>query len=162
MGVDILTQAKSGMGKTAIFVLSVLQQIEEKPNPVCCLILAHTRELAYQIDKEFLRFCKYFPAIKHEVIYGGEPIAKHKDLLKKDPPHIIVGTPGRISALVENKDLDLSKLRFFILDECDKMLEQTGFQLTYFRHERISAGHFPKDAKNQASDDVFCDPSSIC
>jgi len=47
MGVDILTQAKSGMGKTAIFVLSVLQELEEKPNPISALILAHTRELAY-------------------------------------------------------------------------------------------------------------------
>jgi len=63
------------------------------------------------------------PHIKHEVIYGGEPIMKHRELLKKDPPHIIVGTPGRILALVEEKDMDLSKLRFFILDECDKMLE---------------------------------------
>jgi len=87
-------------------------------------------QVAYQIDKEFVRFCKYFPQIKHEVIYGGKPIKKHKDLLKKDPPHIIVGTPGRISALVDDRDLDLSKLRFFILDECDKMLSQTGFQLT--------------------------------
>ena len=162
MGVDILTQAKSGMGKTAIFVLSVLQQMEEKPNPVSCMILAHTRELAYQIDKEFLRFCKYFPAIKHEVIYGGEPISKHKDLLKKEPPHIIVGTPGRISALVESKDLDLSKLRFFILDECDKMLDQTGFRLTYHRHERNCSEHLSKDTEDKTSDDVFSNTSSNC
>ena len=44
------------------------------------------------------------------------------------PPHIIVGTPGRILALVKKKDLDLSKLKFFVLDECDKMLEETDMR----------------------------------
>ena len=55
------------------------------------------------------------------------------------PPHIVVGTPGRILALVKNKSLDLSNLQIFVLDECDKMLEETGNLLTVLhisRHER--------------------------
>ena len=65
------------------------------------------------------------------MIYGGQPITEHVELLKGlKPPHIVVGTPGRILALVKNKSLDLSNLQIFVLDECDKMLEETGNLLT--------------------------------
>jgi len=58
------------------------------------------------------------------VFYGGVPLRDQRDLLAKDPPPIIVGTPGRILALVREKCLKLDKMQYFILDECDKMLEQ--------------------------------------
>ena len=62
--------------------------------------------------------------VRTEVIYGGEPIQQHVKLLKGNAqPHIIVGTPGRILALVRGKHLDASKLKHFVLDECDKMLD---------------------------------------
>ena len=131
IGVDILTQAKSGMGKTAIFVLAVLNQLEAKPEPMSCLVLGHTRELAYQIKKEFNRFTKYMPTVKTEVIYGGEPIKKQKDMLQSDPPHIIVATPGRLLALIKQKSLKLKNLKYFVLDECDKMLQQLGLSSSY-------------------------------
>ena len=76
IGVDVLCQAKSGMGKTAVFVLTILHQLEENPKPVSALILCHTRELAYQIKNEFARFTKYLPDIRTEVMYGGQPISK--------------------------------------------------------------------------------------
>lgn len=70
------------------------------------------------------------PDIRTEVMYGGQPIQDHINLLKGlKPPHIIVGTPGRILALVKRKDLDLQNLAMFVLDECDKMLEETGMKL---------------------------------
>jgi len=112
------------MGKTAVFVLTVLHQLDEKTDTCSVLILCHTRELAYQIKKEFERFCKYLPAVKTAVIYGGEPMQNHIKLLKEDPPHIIVGTPGRILALARQDYLKLDKVKYFILDECDKMLQQ--------------------------------------
>ena len=123
IGVDVLCQAKSGMGKTAVFVLSVLHRLESECDPVSALILCHTRELAYQIEKEFKRFNKYIN-FKTAVIYGGQPIADHERMLSKDPPQIIVGTPGRILTLARRKSLDLKKIKYFILDECDKMLQQ--------------------------------------
>lgn len=126
MGVDVLGQAKSGMGKTAIFVLSVLNRMEAKPDPISALIVCHTHELAYQIKKEFMRFSKYMPDVKTEVVYGGEPIADQEKLIKTTPPHIIVGTPGRLLALIKRKTLKLDKIKYFILDECDKMLQQLG------------------------------------
>lgn len=66
------------------------------------------------------------PDIKVSVFYGGVNIKVHKDLLKNECPHIVVGTPGRILALARDKDLSLKNVRHFILDECDKMLESLG------------------------------------
>ncbi|KAG8375784.1 hypothetical protein BUALT_Bualt10G0136400 [Buddleja alternifolia] len=123
LGMDVICQAKSGMGKTAVFVLSTLQQIEPTAGQVVALVLCHTRELAYQICHEVERFSTYLPDIKVAVFYGGVNIKIHKDLLKNECPHIVVGTPGRILALARDKDLSLKNVRHFILDECDKMLE---------------------------------------
>ncbi|AED91647.1 DEAD/DEAH box RNA helicase family protein [Arabidopsis thaliana] len=123
LGMDVICQAKSGMGKTAVFVLSTLQQIEPSPGQVSALVLCHTRELAYQICNEFVRFSTYLPDTKVSVFYGGVNIKIHKDLLKNECPHIVVGTPGRVLALAREKDLSLKNVRHFILDECDKMLE---------------------------------------
>jgi len=127
LGTDVICQARSGMGKTAVFVLSTLQQIDAtRETGVKCLVLCNTRELAYQICHEFDRFRKYLPAVKTAVLYGGIPVNKHRTLLKENTPHIVIGTPGRILQLCNEKALDLSKLRHFILDECDKMLETLG------------------------------------
>jgi len=122
LGLDVVCQAKSGMGKTAVFVLAVLQQLEVQAGQVGALILCHTRELAYQICHEFERFSAYLPDVNVKVFFGGMPVKQHKELLKNDPPNIVVGTPGRILDLAKS-DLDLKHCRHFILDECDKMLE---------------------------------------
>mmetsp|Transcript_4223 Transcript_4223/g.15158 ORF Transcript_4223/g.15158 Transcript_4223/m.15158 type:complete len:361 (+) Transcript_4223:1060-2142(+) len=137
------------MGKTAVFVLAVLQQLEVQAGQVGALILCHTRELAYQICHEFERFSAYLPdvnvkvccAAPHgprqeslrgvpiylcpslQVFFGGMPVKQHKELLKNDPPNIVVGTPGRVLDLAKSGDLDLKHCRHFVLDECDKMLE---------------------------------------
>ncbi|CAL1696697.1 unnamed protein product [Somion occarium] len=104
LGMDVLCQAKSGHGKTAVFVLATLQQLEPVDGEVSVLVLCHTRELAFQIKNEYTRFAKYMPDNKC--------------------PHIVVATPGRLNALARDKVLDASKVKHFVLDECDKMLEQ--------------------------------------
>merc|ERR1711872_930044 len=123
LGMDIVSQAKSGMGKTAVFVLATLQQIEPIDNQVIVLVLCHTRELAFQISKEYERFSKYMSAIKVSVFFGGISIKKDEQVLKTNCPHIVVGTPGRILALAKDRSLNLKNCKHFILDECDKMLE---------------------------------------
>jgi superfamily II DNA/RNA helicase len=112
------------MGKTAVFVLAVLQQIEPQPNHVSALVLCHTRELAYQICSEFNRFKTGFPNITTQVFYGGVQIKVHTEQLKNEKiPDIVIGTPGRILQLANEKILNLSRVKHFVLDECDKMLE---------------------------------------
>lgn len=123
LGMDVLCQAKSGMGKTAVFVLSCLHQLKAESSTVGALILCHTRELAYQISNEFERFSRYLPDVKAKVFYGGTAVKEHKRILKDECPHIIVGTPGRILQLVRDGDLKTKGIKHFILDECDKMLE---------------------------------------
>ncbi|EIE84435.1 hypothetical protein G6F46_006201 [Rhizopus delemar] len=126
LGMDVLCQAKSGMGKTAVFVLATLQQIEPIDGDVSVVVLCHTRELAFQIKNEYARFSKYLPDIRTEVFYGGVPITKDIEILKDKNkcPHILVGTPGRVLALVRERHISLSTIKHFVLDECDKMLEQ--------------------------------------
>ncbi|KIJ45095.1 hypothetical protein M422DRAFT_59910 [Sphaerobolus stellatus SS14] len=126
LGMDVLCQAKSGHGKTAVFVLATLQQLEPQDGEVSVIVLCHTRELAFQIRNEYLRFAKYMPDIRTSVFYGGTPVQKDADLLKdpKTCPHIVVATPGRLNALARDKYLNAKHVKHFVLDECDKMLEQ--------------------------------------
>jgi ATP-dependent RNA helicase UAP56/SUB2 len=127
LGMDIICQAKSGMGKTAVFVLAVLQQLVPS-DVVDTLVLCHTRELAYQICQEFLRFSKYLKDVMVKVFFGGISIRKHKQLLADATPHVVVGTPGRILQLIREKDLKVGSLKRFVLDECDQMLESLGMR----------------------------------
>lgn len=125
---DVLCQAKSGHGKTAVFVLATLQQLEPVDGEVSVLVMCHTRELAYQIKNEYGRFSKYMPDVRTSVFYGGTPVAKDVELLKDKTkcPHIVVATPGRLNGLTRDKALDPKRCKHFVLDECDKMLEQLG------------------------------------
>jgi ATP-dependent RNA helicase UAP56/SUB2 len=108
--------------------LATLQQIEPVNGECSVLVMCHTRELAFQIKNEYNRFAKFLPDVRVGVFYGGTPVQKDIELLsnKDTHPHIIVGTPGRIHALVRDKKLRLASLGHFVLDECDKMLDQPG------------------------------------
>lgn len=124
LGMDILCQAKSGMGKTAVFVLATLNQLAPKEGEVHVLVLCHTRELAVQIGNEYNRFSKYLPGVKCGVLFGGVPREDNIKMLQNDKPQIIVGTPGRVADLSEQGHLKLDKVKHFIVDECDKLMEQ--------------------------------------
>jgi hypothetical protein len=130
LGMDVLCQAKSGMGKTAVFVLSTLQELDidevKSSDDVLVLAVVHTRELAYQIQREYARFAKYLPGIRSTVFYGGEPYAKHVEALKTLKPQVVTGTPGRLLQLVREGHLKLNKVKHFIVDECDQVLEKLG------------------------------------
>merc|ERR1719162_1612932 len=102
LGTDILCQAKSGMGKTAVFVLACLQLIGEKLSDkgVQVLVLGHTRELAYQIQHEFMRLGKHMVGLKIGAVYGGTTLEKDREMIEKNCPHILVGTPGKVLGLM--------------------------------------------------------------
>jgi superfamily II DNA/RNA helicase len=114
------------MGKTAVCVLTTLNQIQLKEE-VQVLVLCHTRELAYQIGKEFELFSKYLPGIKCSVLFGGVPETQNEKELAENKPQIIVGTPGRIKDLLDRKSLKLDETAYAVLDEADQMLDM-GFQ----------------------------------
>lgn len=128
LGMDIICQAKSGMGKTAVFVLATLHQLQPVDGEVHVLVLCHTRELAFQIQREYERFSKYLPDIKSRVFYGGVNVRQSIETLNNDKPHIVVGTPGRILDLANRKALDLSKVKHFVMDECDRMLVELSMR----------------------------------
>lgn len=165
LGGDVLCQAKSGLGKTAVFVLTTLQQVETILGECSVLVMCHTRELAYQIKNEYARFSKYMPDVKTAVFYGGVAPQKDYDLLanKDTHPHIIVGTPGRLNMLLRDKKLSLRSIKVFVLDECDKMLDQIG-QLSSINllHEAKLVNRYaprcprniPSHTNTKAGDDV--------
>lgn len=131
LGDDLICQAKSGTGKTAVFVIATLQQIEVTPtsDDVIVVVMCHTRELAFQIQTEYKRFCKYLPKVRSHVFFGGIPIKQDKAVLKGDEkPHIVIGTPGRVRQLVIEGDLSLDKVKHFVLDECDHLLDNTDMR----------------------------------
>jgi superfamily II DNA/RNA helicase len=128
--------------------------------------MCHTRELAYQIKNEYARFSKYMPDVKTAVFYGGTPMQKDVEILsnKETHPHVIVATPGRLNALVREKKLRLNNIKAFVLDECDKMLDQIGkysFSLIGGFSSKITsryatrcARHLPCYTNSKTGDDV--------
>lgn len=125
-GVDVLCQAKSGMGKTAVFVLTILNRLQASDKECAALIISHTRELAIQINNEFTRFSTNLDGISSMAIYGGDSIDDQIRNLKEKKPKIIVGTPGRILSLIRKGHLATQNTNIFVLDECDKILQQLG------------------------------------
>lgn len=125
-----MCQAKSGLGKTAVFVLSTLQQLDPIDGEISTVVICHTRELAYQIRNEYARFSKYMPEVRTEVFYGGINIKLDIEKLKNKEtcPHIVVATPGRLRALVDEKAIRLSNVKSFVVDECDKVLDSVDMR----------------------------------
>jgi len=121
---NLIAKARTGTGKTAAFGLPIMQNIHEKSDHVEALILEPTRELAMQTCTEMQSFTtETFP--RTAVLYGGASYATQIRDLKRGA-EIVVGTPGRIKDHLERKTLDLSKIKYFILDEGDEMLDM-GF-----------------------------------
>ena len=160
-GDDMLCQAKSGMGKTAVFVLGVLHSIKTPGNPCQCLVLSPTRELAIQISKEFERMGKYLPGLKIQTIVGGLALDVQQLQIETNPPHIVIGTPGRTLDLINRDILKLDNLNYFILDECDKILENLGksffFGRADCRHERGSSKNISENEVEETGHDVYSD-----
>ena len=126
-GSDLLVSSKTGTGKTASFLLPIIQRclLDDKPNSTTrALILVPTRELALQIQKVSNALCK-FCHLKTGLVIGGEAF-KHQVASVRRNPEIIVATPGRLVEHLEKKTIDFHDLEFLILDEADLML-QMGF-----------------------------------
>lgn len=122
---DFVGQAQTGTGKTAAFVLPLLNKIDSSSREVQALILTPTRELANQINDEIKKFSIY-EKIKTLPVYGGISLEGQIRGLRRDRPQIVVGTPGRVLDLIDRGVLILDNAKFAILDEADEMLDM-GF-----------------------------------
>lgn len=125
-GRDVVGLAQTGTGKTAAFALPVLAQLDPKERFPQSLVLAPTRELALQVADSFESFAKHLGGIEVLPIYGGQAYGIQLAGLRRGA-QIIVGTPGRVIDHLEKGSLDISKLRYLVLDEADEMLNM-GFQ----------------------------------
>jgi ATP-dependent RNA helicase DDX47/RRP3 len=118
---DLIALAMTGSGKTAAFVLPILQHLLDCPTSLFALILTPTRELAIQISEQ-CEALGAFIGLKTAVLVGGlDLMAQAVSLSKK--PHIVVGTPGRVADHLQNtKGFNLNSVKFLVLDEADKLL----------------------------------------
>jgi ATP-dependent RNA helicase DeaD len=125
-GRHVVGLAQTGTGKTAAFAVPILSRIDLEQRAPQALVLAPTRELALQVAEAFGKYAHYLPGLHVLPIYGGQSYGVQLSGLRRGA-HILVGTPGRIIDHLQKKTLDLTQLRFLVLDEADEML-QMGFQ----------------------------------
>ncbi|WP_027966363.1 ATP-dependent RNA helicase DbpA [Halomonas halocynthiae] len=125
-GRDVLAQAKTGSGKTAVFGLGLLSRLQVSDFRVQGLVLCPTRELADQVAGEIRRLARSLPNVKVLTLCGGAPMGPQLGSLEHGA-HIVVGTPGRVEEHLRKATLVLGSLTTLVLDEADRMLDM-GFQ----------------------------------
>lgn len=122
---DVTAKAPTGTGKTFAFGIPILEHIDPESEAVQAVILAPTRELALQITDELRDLAVYLAGIKIVCCYGGQPIGKQINALKRNP-QIIVATPGRFSDHMKRRTIKVDAVQTVVLDEADRMLDM-GF-----------------------------------
>ena len=124
-GKDVIAKAPTGTGKTFAFGIPMVEHIDPSSEDVQALVLAPTRELAVQIQEELRDLCEFKEGVRTVCLYGGAPIDKQINTLKKKP-QIVVATPGRLMDHMKRRTVRLDKVETVVLDEADRMLDM-GF-----------------------------------
>lgn len=142
-GKDLLACAQTGTGKTAAYLLPIINELAEGGYPedqVNCVIMAPTRELAQQIDRQLQGFA-YFMPVSGVAIYGGTDGYAYDQQRRslKSGADVVIATPGRLLAHLSMGYVDLSKVAFFVLDEADRMLD-----MGFYDDIMQIASHLPK------------------
>ena len=171
-GRDLIGVAQTGTGKTAAYLLPVLNRLcrgEYPEDAINCIIMAPTRELAQQIDRQLEGFT-YFMNVSSVAVYGGNDGQRYEQELRgmAKGADIIVATPGRLISHITLGNIDLSRVSFFILDEADRMLDM-GFyndimtiakQLPKERQTMLFSATMPAEIRKLASD-LLTDPLQV-
>lgn len=123
-GRDVIGLANTGTGKTAAFVLPIINRLKTLPAQKAVLIMAPTRELALQIDEQFKLFAQNLKLYSALCVGGTNMQRQIRDLRRR--PHVIIGTPGRLKDLMKQRVLRLEFVNTLVLDEADRMLDM-GF-----------------------------------
>jgi len=124
-GRDVVGMAQTGTGKTAAFALPVLERLDVTQKTPQALVLAPTRELALQVCEAFESYASRMKGVHVLPVYGGQGYGVQLSALRRGV-HVVVGTPGRIMDHLAKGTLDLSELKYLVLDEADEMLKM-GF-----------------------------------
>ena len=169
---DLLGCAQTGTGKTAAFAIPVLQLMHEHPveghhkKPIRTLVLTPTRELAIQIEESFKAYGRHLP-LKTLVIFGGVSQVPQVQALHRGVD-ILVATPGRLLDLLQQNQLSLQHIRYFVLDEADRMLDM-GFvhdvkriiaKLPQRRHTLFFSATMPAEIR-QLADAILHEPVKV-
>jgi len=126
-GRDIIAQAQSGTGKTGCFTVGALSRVNVQENSSQVLIMAPTHELAQQIASVIHGLSNMITGIRIKTVIGGSSIDEDANEIRENPPHIIVGCPGRVFDMIRRRHINATKFKLVILDEADEMLS-SGFK----------------------------------
>jgi ATP-dependent RNA helicase DeaD len=124
-GRDVVGLAQTGTGKTAAFALPILSRLDLSQKSPQALVLAPTRELALQVCEAFEKYASHMKGVHVLPVYGGQGYGTQLSALRRGV-HVVVGTPGRIMDHLDKGTLDLTQLKYLVLDEADEMLKM-GF-----------------------------------
>jgi ATP-dependent RNA helicase DeaD len=124
-GKNIVGQSETGSGKTAAFVIPILERINHASRSPQALVLCPTRELAIQVAAECSKLMRHKRGISVCAVYGGQPIDRQMDALRRGV-QLVIGTPGRVLDHLSRKTLSLHNVTMVVLDEADEMLDM-GF-----------------------------------
>ncbi len=135
-GHDVIGQAKTGTGKTATYVIPIIEKLR-KQHIVQALVIVPTRELAQQVENHFKDLARY-TSYNFTAIFGGEPI--ERQIAKIPRTHVIIGTPGRLLDHLSRGTLHLDEIRTLVIDEADRMLD-----MGFIDDLRLIIDHLPKN-----------------
>ena len=169
---DVIVMAQTGTGKTAAYALPILQRLYDKQEAskkgrkIRSLIICPTRELALQIEANFLTYSKY-TLLQTGIVYGGVSIEPQKKMLKKGVD-ILIATPGRLLDLFKQEKLNLSNVETLVLDEADLMLDMGFFdevkkieRLCPLKKQTLLFSATMPDKVVKLSDSILQDPEII-
>lgn len=139
VGYDCIVKSRTGSGKTASFAIPIIENLEINERAPQALVLTPTRELALQIQKDFDHIGT-FKKIKTLPIFGKQPFKFQKEDLKQRC-HVVIGTPGRVLDHLEQQTMDVSKIKYVILDEADEMLNMNFLDQVQAILKRIPNEH---------------------
>ena len=168
-GVDLIAQAQSGTGKTGSFSIGALSKVVISENSNQILIMVPTHELAHQITTVITGLSAMMRGIRIKTIVGGSSIDDDADEMRKNPPHVIVGCPGRVYDMVRRRHINANKLKLVILDEADEMLSSGFKEQVYnvfkYLNKNVQIALFSATLPNnifQITNKFMRDPVKIC
>ncbi len=124
--INLIALAQTGTGKTAAFGLPIVNKVDFESTDIQALVLCPTRELCIQIANDLKKYSKYIDSARITPVYGGASIELQIKELKRNP-QVVVATPGRLNDLLQRKKIDISTIKYLVLDEADEMLNM-GFK----------------------------------